>query len=230
MTGVSPLDHGILDFVQFDPQTGAKEPITSSLRRAPAIWNMASDGRQARRRARPVGHLSRRSGQRARSSRIGCSRFSSRKRRRRPASSSPPDRDQWARDALQHAEQSVDEAAREGVPAVAYRRRLQAGRRLRRSVRAAGQRAATHLDRHARLRRSRTQTSSPAIIPISPSCISRAPTRSAMSSRRSRRRASRRCRRRTTTAITTCRSATSARSTIAARRVPRGSRTRRTPC
>ena len=42
MTGVSPLDHGILDFVQFDPKTGAKEPITSSLRRAPAIWNMAS--------------------------------------------------------------------------------------------------------------------------------------------------------------------------------------------
>jgi len=42
MTGVSPLDHGILDFVQFDPKTGAKEPITSSMRRAPAIWNMAS--------------------------------------------------------------------------------------------------------------------------------------------------------------------------------------------
>ena len=42
MTGVSPLEHGILDFAQFDPKTGAKEPITSSLRRAPAIWNMAS--------------------------------------------------------------------------------------------------------------------------------------------------------------------------------------------
>ena len=34
MTGVSPLEHGVLDFVQFDPQTGAKEPITSSVRRA----------------------------------------------------------------------------------------------------------------------------------------------------------------------------------------------------
>ncbi len=42
MTGVSPLEHGILDFAQFDPTTGAKEPITSSLRRVPAIWNMAS--------------------------------------------------------------------------------------------------------------------------------------------------------------------------------------------
>src|SRR5262249_38920395 len=42
MTGVSPLEHGILDFAQFDPKTGAKEPITSSVRRVPAIWNMAS--------------------------------------------------------------------------------------------------------------------------------------------------------------------------------------------
>src|SRR5262249_61524349 len=42
MTGVSPIEHGILDFAQFDPTTGAKEPITSSLRRVPAIWNMAS--------------------------------------------------------------------------------------------------------------------------------------------------------------------------------------------
>jgi tetratricopeptide (TPR) repeat protein len=42
MTGVSPLDHGILDFVQFDPDTGQKQPIGSIARRAPAIWNMAS--------------------------------------------------------------------------------------------------------------------------------------------------------------------------------------------
>jgi Tfp pilus assembly protein PilF len=43
MTGVSPVSHGILDFVQFDPETGQKEPITSSLRRVPAVWNMATD-------------------------------------------------------------------------------------------------------------------------------------------------------------------------------------------
>src|SRR5438034_7088794 len=29
MTGVSPLEHGILDFVQLDPQTGQKHPISS---------------------------------------------------------------------------------------------------------------------------------------------------------------------------------------------------------
>jgi Flp pilus assembly protein TadD len=42
MTGTSPLEHRILDFVQFDPTTGVKEPITSSERRVPAVWNMAS--------------------------------------------------------------------------------------------------------------------------------------------------------------------------------------------
>lgn len=42
MTGLSPLDHGILDFVQFDPNTGQKQPIGSSERRAPAVWNMVN--------------------------------------------------------------------------------------------------------------------------------------------------------------------------------------------
>ncbi len=42
MAGLSPLDHGILDFTRFSPATGQKEPITSDERRQPAIWNMAS--------------------------------------------------------------------------------------------------------------------------------------------------------------------------------------------
>jgi Flp pilus assembly protein TadD len=42
MTGTSPLEHRILDFVQFDPASGVKEPITSSERRVPAVWNMAT--------------------------------------------------------------------------------------------------------------------------------------------------------------------------------------------
>ncbi len=40
MTGVGPLDHGILDFTRFNPYTHEKEPITSDERHAPAIWNM----------------------------------------------------------------------------------------------------------------------------------------------------------------------------------------------
>lgn len=43
MTGVSPLEHGILDFTRFHPSSGAKEPITSDERKVPAIWNMATD-------------------------------------------------------------------------------------------------------------------------------------------------------------------------------------------
>jgi Flp pilus assembly protein TadD len=42
VTGVSPLEHGILDFTRFDPETGAREPIGSAERRVPAIWNMAT--------------------------------------------------------------------------------------------------------------------------------------------------------------------------------------------
>jgi tetratricopeptide (TPR) repeat protein len=44
MTGVGPLEHGVLDFTRFDPQTGAREPIGSDERRVPAIWNMATAG------------------------------------------------------------------------------------------------------------------------------------------------------------------------------------------
>jgi len=42
MTGVSPLEHRILDFTRFDPVTHAREPITSDERAVPAIWNMAT--------------------------------------------------------------------------------------------------------------------------------------------------------------------------------------------
>lgn len=42
MTGVSPLEHGILDFSRFRPGSGLREPITSDERRAPAIWNLAT--------------------------------------------------------------------------------------------------------------------------------------------------------------------------------------------
>jgi tetratricopeptide (TPR) repeat protein len=42
MTGVSPLEHRILDFTRFHPVTRIREPITSDERAVPAIWNMAS--------------------------------------------------------------------------------------------------------------------------------------------------------------------------------------------
>jgi len=42
MTGVSPLEHRILDFTRFNPRTHEREPITSDERARPAIWNMAA--------------------------------------------------------------------------------------------------------------------------------------------------------------------------------------------
>lgn len=41
-TGVSPEEHGILDFVERDPSTGELIPVTSRSRRTPALWNIAS--------------------------------------------------------------------------------------------------------------------------------------------------------------------------------------------
>jgi Flp pilus assembly protein TadD len=42
MTGVSPLEHRVLDFTRFRPGTSTKEPITSDERRVPALWTIAS--------------------------------------------------------------------------------------------------------------------------------------------------------------------------------------------
>jgi Tfp pilus assembly protein PilF len=44
MTGVSPLEHRVLDFLRVNPSTHQREPITSDERAVPAIWNMATDG------------------------------------------------------------------------------------------------------------------------------------------------------------------------------------------
>ncbi len=41
-TGAGPDEHGILDFVEVDPASGAKVPVTGRQRRVPALWNMAS--------------------------------------------------------------------------------------------------------------------------------------------------------------------------------------------
>ena len=41
-TGFSPDIHGILDFVEIDPETRQYKPITGRSRRVPALWNIAS--------------------------------------------------------------------------------------------------------------------------------------------------------------------------------------------
>ncbi|HKR66519.1 MAG TPA: alkaline phosphatase family protein [Thermoanaerobaculia bacterium] len=44
MTGVSPVEHRVLDFTRFHPVTRQQEPITSDERAVPAIWNIARYG------------------------------------------------------------------------------------------------------------------------------------------------------------------------------------------
>ena len=46
MTGLSPLEHRVLDFARRRPGDGVPEPITSSERRVPAVWNMAAGARR----------------------------------------------------------------------------------------------------------------------------------------------------------------------------------------
>ncbi|MCL4809783.1 MAG: alkaline phosphatase family protein, partial [Thermoanaerobaculia bacterium] len=41
-TGRSPLEHGVGDFQEVDPQTRRRLPISGRSRRVPAIWNLAS--------------------------------------------------------------------------------------------------------------------------------------------------------------------------------------------
>ncbi len=41
-TGVDPEAHGIIDFLMKDPRTGEDVPITSTMRRVPAIWNITT--------------------------------------------------------------------------------------------------------------------------------------------------------------------------------------------
>lgn len=44
MTGVSPVEHRVLDFTRFHPVTRQQEPITSDERAVPALWNIAQYG------------------------------------------------------------------------------------------------------------------------------------------------------------------------------------------
>lgn len=42
MTGVGPVQHGILDFTRVNPASGREEPIRADDRRVPAVWTLAS--------------------------------------------------------------------------------------------------------------------------------------------------------------------------------------------
>src|SRR5262249_56686676 len=109
MTGVSPIEHGILDFAQFDPTTGAKEPITSSARRVPAIWNMASS---QGRRVGVIGLWATYPAEQVNGTIVSDRLFTFLFNQAAPPAGLvfPADRDSWARDALQRAHDDVSDS------------------------------------------------------------------------------------------------------------------------
>jgi Flp pilus assembly protein TadD len=110
VTGNSPLEHGILDFVQFDPGSGQKEPITSSERRTPALWNMAT---AAGKRSAVFGLWATYPAEAIDGLVVSDRLFTFLYKESAPPQGIvfPADRESWARDGLAHAEREVDYAA-----------------------------------------------------------------------------------------------------------------------
>jgi hypothetical protein len=110
MTGTSPPEHGILDFVQFDPVTGQKEPITSSERRVPAVWNMATE---AGKRSAVFGLWATFPAEAINGLVVSDRLFTFLYKEQAPPRGIvfPPERDDWARRGLTSAERTVDYAA-----------------------------------------------------------------------------------------------------------------------
>ena len=116
MTGTSPLEHRILDFVQFDAATGVKEPITSSERRVPAVWNMTSS---ADRTAAVFGVWATYPAEQIKGLVVSDRLFTFLYKESAPPPGVvfPPEREAWARDGLARAERAVDyDAVRAYVP------------------------------------------------------------------------------------------------------------------
>ena len=107
MTGASPLEHGILDFTRRNPGTGALEPIPSSERRVPAIWNMAADGDKS---VAVFGLWATWPAEAVKGLLVAdrFSSFTSRDREPPPGTVYPPEQEAWARETLSKADAAVD--------------------------------------------------------------------------------------------------------------------------
>jgi Flp pilus assembly protein TadD len=106
MTGVSPLEHRVLDFLRVNRGSRQREPITSDERKVPAIWNMATYagkrvgalGMWATYPAEPVNGL-------LVSDRLFTFLYG--EKSPPPGIVFPPGQEAWAREGLTRAEQSV---------------------------------------------------------------------------------------------------------------------------
>jgi tetratricopeptide (TPR) repeat protein len=107
MTGVSPLEHRVLDFTRFNPVSGAREPIGSDERRVPAVWNMAS---AAGKTVAVFGLWATYPAEAVRGLMVAdrFASFTAPDRRPPPAVVFPPGREGWAREALAAAVRDTD--------------------------------------------------------------------------------------------------------------------------
>lgn len=115
LTGVGPLEHGILDFARFHPGTGHKEPIPSAERQAPAVWDMAS---AAGRRVAVLGVWATWPAERVNGLLVSDRLFSfQRAEQAPPGAVFPAEREVWARQIVERAERETDLAQlREYLP------------------------------------------------------------------------------------------------------------------
>ncbi len=106
MTGTSPLEHEVLDFARFNPVSGIKEPITADERKVPAIWNMLT---YAGKSATVLGLWATYPAEPVRGLIVSDRLFSFLFHEDAPPPGVvyPPERESWAREALQRAEETV---------------------------------------------------------------------------------------------------------------------------
>jgi tetratricopeptide (TPR) repeat protein len=107
MTGVSPLEHRVLDFTRFNPVSGAREPIGSDERQVPAVWNMAS---AAGKSVAVFGLWATYPAEAVRGLMVAdrFASFTASDRRPPPGVVFPPGRERWAREALAAAVRDTD--------------------------------------------------------------------------------------------------------------------------
>lgn len=109
MTGVSPVEHGILDFTRFSPGSGDREPIGSEDRRLPAIWNMAT---QAGKRVAVFGLWATWPAEAVDGLMVADRLISAQMQGPAPPGAVyPPDQEAWVRSTLEKTDAAVDRAA-----------------------------------------------------------------------------------------------------------------------
>ena len=107
LTGVMPLEHRVLDFLRVNPVSGQREPITSDERKAPAVWNMATN---AGKRVAALGFWATYPAEAVNGLLVSDRLFTFLYSESEPPPGvvNPHDEDAWARDTLKRVEQEVN--------------------------------------------------------------------------------------------------------------------------